>query len=64
MITAVSDKVALVIMTFSITADHLAWIDREAKRQVADKPGTRPNRSEVLRGLLEKAMRASESEAA
>lgn len=60
MSTAVTDRNALVLATFNLTAAHIAWLEKEAKRRASERPGTRPNRSDIAREVFEKAMRESE----
>lgn len=59
--TTASAPEAPVVMGFAITPSQLAWIDAEAKRLAAN---ARPNRSAVLRALIDRAIRESEGEAA
>ena len=51
---------ALVLATFNLTAEQVAWVNREAERLAKMRPGSKPNRSEVARLAIEKAMRESE----
>lgn len=58
----VSDSPALKLATFNLTTEQVEWVDMEAKRRAESRPGSKPNRSEVAREAMEKAMRESEKE--
>lgn len=62
MSNATSATSALVLATFNLTAEQVAWVNSEAQRLAKERPGSKPNRSEVARVAIEKAMRESESE--
>ena len=53
---------ALVLATFNLTKEQVAWVNEEAQRLAKERPGSKPNRSEVARVAIEKAMRESEQE--
>lgn len=55
---------ALKLATFNLTAEQVEWVDAEAKRLAASRPGSKPNRSEVARIAIERAMRESQKEEA
>ncbi len=50
---------ALVLATFNLTAEQVEWVNAEAARRASQRPGSKPNRSEVAREAMEKAMRES-----
>lgn len=56
-----SNSTALVLATFNLTSEQVAWLNDEASRRAASRPGSKPNRSEVAREAIENAMRESET---
>lgn len=64
MSAVVNDSPALKLATFNLTAEQVEWVDSEAKRRARTRPGSKPNRSEVAREAIERAMRESEGKAA
>lgn len=61
MSTVTNDSDALMLATFNLTVKQVEWINEEAIRRANMRPGSKPNRSEVAREALERAMRESES---
>ena len=64
MSTVTNDSDALMIATFNFTKKQLAWLTEEAIRRANMRPGSKPNRSEVAREAIEKAMIESEQKKA
>ena len=60
MSNATSETSELMLATFNLTKEQVAWVGEEAKRLAKSRPGSKPNRSEVARVAFEKAMRESE----
>lgn len=46
----------LKLATFNLTTEQVEWVDAEAKRLAASRPGSKPNRSEVARIAIDRAM--------
>lgn len=57
-----TSEVGLKLATFNLTAEQVAWVNREAERLAKMRPGSKPNRSEVARVAIERAMRESQQE--
>lgn len=64
MSAVVNDSPALRLATFNLTVEQVEWVKSEAKRRALKRPGSKPNRSEVAREAIERAMRESEGKAA
>ena len=54
-----TSETGLKLATFNLTKEQVAWVDSEAKRLAKERPGSKPNRSEIARVAIEKAMRES-----
>lgn len=59
MSNATNETGTLKLATFNLTKEQVAWVDSEAKRLAKMRPGSKPNRSEVVRVAMERAMRES-----
>ena len=60
MSNATSEPV-LKLATFNLTTEQVAWVNEEAQRLAKERPGSKPNRSEIARVAIEKAMQESKS---
>ena len=58
-----TSETGLKLATFNLTVEQVVWVDSEAKRLAKERPGSKPNRSEVARVAIEKAMRESKEAA-
>lgn len=58
-----TSETGLKLATFNLTKEQVAWVDSEARRLAKMRPGSKPNRSEVVRVAMERAMRESAGKA-
>ena len=58
-----TNETGLKLATFNLTKEQVAWVNEEAKRLAKERPGSKPNRSEIARVAIEKAMRESKEAA-
>ena len=59
-----TNETGLKLATFNLTKEQVAWVNEEAQRLAKERPGSKPNRSEIARVAIEKAMREAKKEAA
>ena len=58
-----TNETGLKLATFNLTKEQVAWVDSEARRLAKERPGSKPNRSEIARVAIEKAMQESKEAA-
>ena len=58
-----TNEPGLKLATFNLTKEQVAWVNEEAHRLAKERPGSKPNRSEIARVAIEKAMRESKEAA-
>ena len=56
-----TNETGLKLATFNLTKEQVAWVNEEAQRLAKERPGSKPNRSEIARVAIEKAMQESKS---